>query len=707
MFRNLLQLPLAILLALVTTGSHGADLPSERDRWIELATQNFTFFSNAGERATRHVALDLEELRAVLTEISDLDDSSPLPIYVYVFKNDRAFTPYKMLYRGRPAATTGYFLQRDHANYIAIDGGSHTDASAIVYHEFVHYYSATNLPEMPVWFEEGLAELYQTFEADATTARIGIPIDHHLLRLKTSPIMPLDQLFAVDHASPDYNEEDRKGAFYAQSWALVHYLMIGSEQRRAETRRFIGWLQEGVGVDDAFNRAYSTDPAGLQPEFRRYLDRTMYPYLQVAVSPKVETSNTVKRMTHAEVLFRLGDLLAQQVPPRPEVESYLAAAVQHDPSQSEALASLGRLAEDRARWVEAHDFYSRALDAGPNDPLVLYRAGAYFLRRGGDFVRARSALQTSVTLWPDYAPAWVALTGSYMATGEHSIEALEAAKTAHRLLPSRSDVTSNLVRLYLANDQRENAVAVAQRSFSANPSDLRTAYGIIARSDLDRARRHVADGQPDQAMEALTEAEWAASQALDREMLDRHIASTRSNIVEQRVTARYNEAVAAFNSGDVAAARTVLVELANQDLPGRHADAVDSFLAYIDNPDSGPQFPPPQQHPTEASPGEIDRLNELITLGQFDEAVEILVNLKARGAQGERSWIDVKIEEIRRAIDHNRFVETFNRAVDQFNGGAFAAAIATLEELLSTQPDAPEADRARSLLVEARQQLEE
>ncbi len=705
MCSNALRFTLAALTAFATVLCQGADLPLQKDRWIELESRNFTFFSNAGERTTRRVAADLEQLRAVIAEISDLDDSGPVPIYVYVFKNDRAFTSFKMLYRGRPAATTGYFLHREHANYIAINGGAGGDASNIVYHEFVHYYSTTNLPDLPVWFEEGLAELYQTFEADATTARIGIPINHHLYRLKTSQLMPIDALFAVDHDSPAYNEEDRKGAFYAQAWALVHYLMIGNEQRRAETQQFVSLLQQGVPEDVAFARAYSTDPAGLQLEFRRYLGRTIYPYLQLEASTEVATGVTINRMDQADVLFRLGDLLAQQNPLRPEVESYLSAAIILDPRQAQAFAALGRLAEDRASWIEATDFYLRALDAGADDPVVLYRAGAYLLRRGDDVERARSALREVTGLWPDYAPAWVALTGSYMALGDHSIEVLEAAETAHRLLPSRSDVTTNLLRLLLANDRRQEAVSVAQRSFASEPENLATALAVVARSDLDLARRYVADGRPEQALDALSDAEWAAAGALDRELLDGHIAALRSNIVEQRVSVRYNEAVAAFNSGDVDGARTVLVGLAGEQLPGRHADAVASFLDFIDNPDSGSQFPPPRQPPTEASPGQIDQLNEAITSNRFDEALALLEELKSRSPRDERSWVDAKIEEIRAAIEHNRFVETYNRAVSQFNGSAFAAAIITLEELLVAQPDAPEIGRAQTLLDEARAAL--
>ncbi len=686
---------------ILAAASASAQLPREKDRWIEVKSHNFTLFSNDGERSTRRIAADLEELRAVLTGISDLDQNASLPIYVYIFKHDQSFTPYKMLYQGRPAATAGYFLQRENANYIAINGGDRTDASGIVYHEFVHYFSSTNMPNLPLWFEEGLAEVYQTFEVTGDTARIGIPLGPHIHRLRTSPTIGFEELFAVTHSSPLYNESDRKGTFYSESWALVHYLLIGNAQRRAETQRFVALLQEGVPQDRAFARAYSTDIPGLENEVKRYLERPIYPILELPVTPPEITEMTTRRMSSSEVFYRLGDLLMQHEPHREEVMPHLQAAVDRDPSNGQALAALALLAEQRAQWDEARELYGRALRAAPDDALVQYRGGAYLLRRGDDVERARQALRKSTLLEPDHAPAWVALSGSYMAAGEYSLEALAVTETAHRLLPSRTDVSASLLRQYLENDRRDAALELAAHGFVSDPADQLMAHAIIARHDLDRARTLVADGRPDQGLEALEQAEQVAPEAIDAEILNRHIASVRSNIIESKVSARYNEAVAAYNGGDVDGARSILMELAEEELPGRHAQAVRSFMDFIDDPDAETQFPPPEPLLTEASPGEIDRLNRLIATERLDEAVAMLQDLERRVGAQEGSWIDLKIREIRRAQDHNNFAQDYNRAVSQFNGGAYAAAIATLEKLLAADLETDQANAAQSLLADS------
>ena len=85
-------------------------------------------------------------------------------------------------------------------------------------------------------------------------------------------------------------------------------------------------------------------------------------------------------------------------------------------------------------------------------------------------------------------------------------------------------------------------------------------------------------------------------------------------------------------------------------------------------------------------------INQLIATDRLDEAVALLQDLNRRVGGQDRDWIDVKIEEIQRAIAQNRFAASYNRAVNQFNGGAYAAAIETLEDLLETDLDALQTD---------------
>ena len=695
-----------ILAALASPSLDAMELPGEGERWIELNSENFTFYSNAGQRTTQQVATDLEELRFVLVQVTDLELPAAVPIRVYVFKSRESFAPYRHFRDYQPVATAGYFLERTDADYIAIDASTREDASSLVYHEYVHSVASATLQRLPLWLEEGLAELYQTFDVTRGSARIGLPVSRHLVLLNSSPILPLEELFAVDHTSPAYNDATLKESFYAESWALVHYLLIGSEPRRPETMRFIALLREGMQPSTAFGAAFSIDLAQFEEEFRSYLRRPVFSYVKVPVAVERTTSMTVRDMTYPEVLFRLGDLLAQQSPPRPEAAEHFLAAVARDPGHGPSLAALGLLAESRARWDEAESWYRRALAAAPDDPRVQYLGGAYLLHRGADIATARDALRSSTGLAPSFAPAWAALATSFVNEGDHGDEAIEAAETAHRLLPARTDVASTLLRQYLASGRRGDAVALAARDFALGSPAQQMAFGVIARSDLERARKLVVDDRNQEALAALADAEAAVAGSAHDTLVSPQIDLLRSHIIEQQLTARYNEAVSAYNAGDLERARSLLSAMLGEVPAGWHANAVESFLAFLDEPASAPFPTTPEALAPGVTAAEVDRLNKVIAADRLDDALLLLEDLRERGGATRPGWIDLKMDEILAVRDHNRFVEAFNRAVGQFNDGAYAAAAATLEAALAEQPEAPDADAARELLAEARAALE-
>ena len=45
--------------------------------------------------------------------------------------------------------------------------------------------------------------------------------------LQTAALIPIETLISVDQKSPYYHDEDKVGLFYAEAWALTHFLIFG------------------------------------------------------------------------------------------------------------------------------------------------------------------------------------------------------------------------------------------------------------------------------------------------------------------------------------------------------------------------------------------------------------------------------------------------------------------------------------------------
>jgi tetratricopeptide (TPR) repeat protein len=694
----------AMLAALtaVAGGPEKIELPNPAHTWIEVRTANFRFFSNAGTSATRRVAADLEELRAVLAQLTAFELQSPVPTLIYVFKNDRMFTPYKILYDNQPGVMSGYFIPARDANYIAIDAGS-DDASAIVFHEYVHYVTANNFWWLPVWLSEGLAEFYETFEVVDDTAFIGLPIPRYLATLHGSTLVPLSDLLAVDYDSPYYNEKDRKSDFYAQSWALTHYLLLGDPERRQQLGRFVASVGGGTPAEIAFADAFGPDLELLDRQVRAHLRGPRISFLKARTEVDVDQSMTITEMPYADVLFRLGDLLSVQMPERPEAVSFFEAALEADPGHSPSLTALALAAEERADWDAAANYYARAVQANPNDAEAQFHWGEFLSRRGDDLQPAIAALTAATRIQGSFAPAWAALSRLYVQLGDTSPAALAAAQAAHRLEPADRTSTLGLLRLYVRLDMRDQAADLIETALRSDPRAAGEAWTVVLLNDLLRARELLHEDRAVDASERLDTAERSADLAARPESVARDIADIRRSIAEHEGAKTYDLAVAKYEDGDREGARELL-EHALSGLPdqGPVTASCRQLLRVIDHPEEYVREPEPVLSPTA---DEVEQLNRMLAVGDLEGAVLFLKEIRGRTSGAQARWIDGKIGELEWTLTYNRYVESYNRAVDLYNRQDFDGVVAVLDPLLATLPEGPQASSVRALIGDARAAL--
>ncbi|MGC4082379.1 MAG: DUF1570 domain-containing protein [Vicinamibacterales bacterium] len=160
---------------------------------------------------------------------------------------------------------------------------------------------ASTVGHAPPWVNEGLAELYQTFEIanGGRTALIGKPSRDNLVLLQaSSQLMPVSDSIAVRNDSPLYNEGDRRGLFYAESWALVHYLTFGAPARSVQLRAYLTAIGRGDWPDEAFSNAFGVDTRALDVELRQYIRSYQFRALRVEFDERVSSG----RLTPAQLL---------------------------------------------------------------------------------------------------------------------------------------------------------------------------------------------------------------------------------------------------------------------------------------------------------------------------------------------------------------------------------------------------------------------
>jgi len=543
-------------------------LPADADAWIRLDSEHFTLFANAGERPTRRLAADLERLRATLAQLDpDLKLSSPSPTFLFVFKDGRALSPYRLVFEGKPVDVGGYFLARPEANYVAINADPRGDARSIVYHEYLHYVLRNNYPGLPLWLHEGMAQLYSTFDTTGAEARIGRPIADHARWLQTNPLLPVSELFALDVHSRDYHEGARRKVFYAQTWALAHYLLVGNPGRRDLTLRYLRTLSRGEPAGEAFG-------GELDAELRAYVKRGVYTYI-AAPAGAAETGFRVAPLPRADLLAQLGLLLSFLDPSRrADAEEHLKAALAANPEHGAALAGRGLLSpkEEAGSWLE------RAARAAPDDFLVQYRYGLNRLELGPDRAALRQAAEAfrrAVALSPGFADAWARLGYALSFETPHSPEAERAFETAHRLRPSDTGTAYNLMLIRVRNGKAKEAEALIDRviAVEGGPDEAERARSVWIEELRALAERQLEKGDLEGALPLLEEIAAKAA-GPRREDLQRRLKEVREVHAYNRFEERYDEAVRLSEEGKRDAAVQLLEDLAaNAPTPGQATQA--------------------------------------------------------------------------------------------------------------------------------------
>lgn len=563
--QNLLLRRTSAILLLLLLPLPVSALPRERDVWHRVQTDHFVFFSNATERRSRQIAANLERLRDVLVQLNPgMELGSDRTLYLYVFDDNLSLVPYKLLYKGKPANIAGYFMARPDATYMVMQAEPGVDIERLLYHELLHYVMGAKHRRLPLWFSEGMAEFYSTFHATDQNAEIGRALEGHIRTLRESNMIPLSRLFTVDYNSKDYNEDYRQGIFYAQSWALVHYLLLGNPARRGQTFQFFESVANGAPASEAFRNAFQTTEAQVEKELRDYVRRSLFNYVQIPVKPAAEVKVRLEPLPRHETLVRLGDLLLYQrdALQLPEAEKHYRAALEAKPGYGPALAGLCHIEEEAERADAALACFEKAAQAAPDDAGVQSEYARLLREKGPQdapaAARSREALARVTARQPDEGSAWMELAATYIHQNPMPPEALPAFENAWRLRPDDSRAARNLVTAYVRSGQGERAARMIETECAASMHPLVWETWINEMSQ--QAERLLVDQKGEEALPILEEIARRAPAGQTRPVVEQ-LPEIRRVVEHNRFVKRYNEAVVLLQAQRVDEAHEILQEL--------------------------------------------------------------------------------------------------------------------------------------------------
>jgi tetratricopeptide (TPR) repeat protein len=406
---------------------------------IRLRTETLEVISDSGEPAARRALARMQQMERLLGRRQS-------QIRAYLFRDDRWFREL------RPVPTArGFYQSGPERDFIAVLSGP--DDLRALSHEFVHASLEHTTARRPLWLEEGVAEFYSTVTPEKDRWLIGRPIEDHIRVLRRADWLSARQLFTVAKDSSVYDEANRAGLFYAQSWAVVH-LLYTQPGYREHLPAFAELLDDGVPVEEACLRAFRRSASQILNDARQRIFTGALPVAAVdgdpLDAPRVQV-DTVTEEAIAELALACN-------------KTALATRLYE---RQQRPIPLGLLALARGDNAEALRYFKQSIAAGAPDSTPYFEAAMLLRDSKQPF---EPLLRQAVQRNPNHAEAWF-LLGLEAAKREQLEDAIDAYQKATAILPRQANFWHAMALALRRAGRNEEAARAALKCRLAAATD--------------------------------------------------------------------------------------------------------------------------------------------------------------------------------------------------------------------------------------------
>ncbi len=237
-----------------------------RETWREAHSPHFDLVSNANEKSARAVLARMEQFRRALGRVLPNQKLvGEVATQIYAFRDFESFSSFLPRTRDGVTEAAGYFRRGPYKNIIAIDLSAGPGAyERVVFHEYVHFILSLTTRTHPLWFQEGMAEFYAGMRLRGDSIVVGGGVLRHRRVLFENAMLPLEELLTAGAQRPLSSSPSENAVFYAQSWALVHYLIVDrGEEGHRHLAHYLSALSRGEEVLEAFQAAFGVNAHGM------------------------------------------------------------------------------------------------------------------------------------------------------------------------------------------------------------------------------------------------------------------------------------------------------------------------------------------------------------------------------------------------------------------------------------------------------------
>lgn len=400
-----------------------AGLIPAAEKYTVYETEHFELITDGSRGRAQDVLAQFERVRSFFVKTMAMKDPVLKPRIV-LFQNEKDYRDHAL-----NAVSAAHYIGLPLRDYIAMGPAESERNRRVAVHEYVHLLvHYTDVP-LPVWLNEGVAELFSTIAAVKKGVQVGSPIPEHIFLVRNDWVA-LSDLVGADQDSKYYTRREHAGPFYAMSWALTHMLMLDTRYR-PNYGRLAPALAAGTPPEQAFQQTFGKPLAEIDKDLQAYVRGNSVNVVNYEIAfDKVDEKTAPRAVTDYEWGVATADLLTG-LRKFDQAAARLEALTNMQPQRAEAWESLTFV-----RWTGKQEgataAFAKARALGSTHPNLALWAPAYLQDRAA----AKDVLAITVTKYPAFSDARLRLAEMQLYNQEFQA-ALDTLKGLPKITPKQ------------------------------------------------------------------------------------------------------------------------------------------------------------------------------------------------------------------------------------------------------------------------------
>ena len=363
----------AISLSVIGYGPTASGIKGE---WTLAKSQEAWVLTDRSAEITSEAIERFGILKEVVETELEIDSGenarSPRPHYVLIPKSEDLLdklTPFQS--RSPNARATGFYLQSDFNPLVLAGGTSSSENWETVYHEFTHRILNAHFKALPVWGDEGMAELFSNIRLSKTDAELTRSHERtSRYEASISRFIDWDTFFATPQpilASWIESNGLKAQAYYAQAALLVELTHFGKPELKNGYWELVERSAYKPITELDCQILLGFDYSQLHDAIEKQLQKPFS--ISIPLEPSGETSSIEIASAKPSSIAAITGMALSRSNKAAEAQSLIAENA--DSENPLWLAANSEVSVKLGKTATALDYADRALQRSHSDPFLL------------------------------------------------------------------------------------------------------------------------------------------------------------------------------------------------------------------------------------------------------------------------------------------------------------------------------------------------